>query len=111
MLQHRRYQKDLTRCSLSGCLMLIPKLVTGSVLPISSDGFPASFPILKKYYPSWYTHNTSLIFVINTCRLSLVHQSLVKVCFHCTPTRGMKSELQGQLVAESKRFNLNREAC
>ena len=62
MLQHRRYQKDLTRCSLSGCLMLIPKLVTGSVLPISSDGFPDSFPILKKYFPSWYTHITSFCY-------------------------------------------------
>ena len=58
MLQHCRHEKDLTRCSLSGCLMLIPKLVTGSVLPISSDGFPASFPILRKYCPSLYTsHN------------------------------------------------------
>ena len=55
MLQHRQDQVDLTRCSLSGCLMLIPKLVTGSELPISSDGFPDSFPILKKYCPSWYT--------------------------------------------------------
>ena len=58
MLQHCRHEMNLTRCSLSGCLMLIPKLVTGSVLPISSDGFPDSFPILKKDCPSWYTHIT-----------------------------------------------------
>ena len=48
----RHHEHDLTRCNLSGCLMLIPKLVTGSVLPISSDCFPDSFPILGHFSSS-----------------------------------------------------------
>ena len=67
--QFWHHQHDLTRCNLSGCLMLIPKLVTGSVLPISSDCFPDSFPILR--------HFSSLLMLVSIISCHCLHHLLI----------------------------------